>query len=165
MPAFNRSHTVRPSWRAIILSFVPTAKLWEPRIGQAYKSPPSVEPPSDGLSLCGTTGDDVKTGEYPGRCDNGQNCQSEDHFRVVHISRLGHLILGPAFNRLRPRLRITAGRQLFDYFVGKCQQGGRYGDAERFCGLEIDNQSELACLLDGEVAGLRAVQNFSGIYA
>jgi hypothetical protein len=53
---------------------------------------------------------------------------------------------------------------LFDNLVGECQQGGRHGNAERFGGLEIDNEGKLA-RLDREIAGLRAIQDFRGIDA
>jgi hypothetical protein len=54
---------------------------------------------------------------------------------------------------------------LFDNLIGECQQGGRHGNAERFGGFEIDNKGKLARLLDREIAGLRAIQNLSGIDA
>src|SRR5262249_1986489 len=56
-------------------------------------------------------------------------------------------------------------RTLFDNLVGECQQVGRHGNAERFGGLEIDNEGKLARLLDRKIAGLRAMQYFPGIAA
>jgi hypothetical protein len=38
--------------------------------------------------------------------------------------------------------------------VGKCQQGGRHGNAKRLGGLEIDNEGKLARLLDRKIAGV-----------
>ena len=54
---------------------------------------------------------------------------------------------------------------LFDNLVGKREQGRGHGDTERLCGFLIDHQSELARLLDWEIAGLGAIQNFPGIDA
>jgi hypothetical protein len=38
----------------------------------------------------------------------------------------------------------------------------RHGNGERFGGLEIDNEGKFARLLDREIAGLHAMQNFPG---
>jgi hypothetical protein len=48
----------------------------------------------------------------------------------------------------------------FDHFVGQCKQGRGHGDAERFGGLEVDHESELAGLLDRQVAGLYTPKMF-----
>ena len=65
-----------------------------------------------------------------------------------------------------PLTAKTGSRQiLFDHLVGECQQGRRHNNAERFRGLEIDNEGKLARLLNREIAGLRSMQNFSGIDA
>ncbi len=38
--------------------------------------------------------------------------------------------------------------QLFDHFIGAILYRLRHGDAERLCGLEVEQQLDFACLLD-----------------
>jgi hypothetical protein len=47
----------------------------------------------------------------------------------------------------------------FDHLVGTREQRLRDGKAERLCGFQIDDKLELGWLLDGEIAGLRTMQN------
>jgi hypothetical protein len=47
--------------------------------------------------------------------------------------------------------------RLIYHLVGQRQQVCGHGDAEHFRGLEIDNEDKLACLIDGEIAGLGAI--------
>ena len=45
------------------------------------------------------------------------------------------------------------------YLVGPEQQRGRYGEAQRFGGLEVDDQVELSRLLDGQLGRIGALQD------
>jgi hypothetical protein len=45
--------------------------------------------------------------------------------------------------------------ELLDHLVGEREQLVRYGQAERLCGCQIDNQIELGRLLDRNVARVR----------
>src|SRR5690349_14134635 len=47
----------------------------------------------------------------------------------------------------------------FDDSIGSQQQRRRDRQAERLCGLQIDDQLELRGLLDGKIARLRALQD------
>src|ERR1700704_2084954 len=46
-----------------------------------------------------------------------------------------------------------------DHLIGPLQEGGRDRQAERLCGLEVDDEIELRRLLDGQVGGLGALQD------
>src|SRR5437764_11539271 len=48
---------------------------------------------------------------------------------------------------------------LLDDLVGPLEQRLRDGEPERFGGLEVDDQLELGGLLDGKIAGLRALED------
>jgi hypothetical protein len=48
----------------------------------------------------------------------------------------------------------AAKLRLFDHLVGERQQIVGNVNAERFCGLEIDDQLELGDMLDRQIAGL-----------
>src|SRR5262249_50521808 len=49
--------------------------------------------------------------------------------------------------------------RLLDHLVGGAEQCGRNGEAERVCGLEIDDKLEFGRLLDGQIAGIGALKN------
>src|SRR5262245_3578657 len=48
---------------------------------------------------------------------------------------------------------------LLDHRVGGGEQCGRNGEAERLCGLEIDDKLEFGRLFDGQIAGIGALKN------
>src|ERR1051325_4630983 len=52
---------------------------------------------------------------------------------------------------------------LFDNPIRPEQQRRRDGEAERLGGLEVDDELELRRLLDGEISGLCAFENFSNV--
>jgi hypothetical protein len=64
--------------------------------------------------------------------------------------------------RIAPALRLA---HLFDHLVGAIEQRLWHGDAERLCGLEINQQFDFACLLDRKVGGLLALKNTGDITA
>jgi hypothetical protein len=57
----------------------------------------------------------------------------------------------------------TKGRASLDHLVGPCEQYRRYIQADRFCGLEVDDQFELGWLLDRQVARPLAAKDAIGI--
>ena len=59
-------------------------------------------------------------------------------------------------------LRWIGRAASFDHLVGEREQRRRDGEAKGLGGLEIDDEIELGRLLDRDIAGLRAVQNFVG---
>src|SRR5260370_15551212 len=66
-------------------------------------------------------------------------------------------LLGPDFHRLdRTSLRLAHS---FDHLVGAGEQCWRDGEAERFCGFEIEDQLELGWLLNGQISRFGASQN------
>ena len=52
---------------------------------------------------------------------------------------------------------------LFDYLIRPQEQGLRDSETEGFGSLEVDHQFKLRGLLDGQVAGLRALENLDVI--
>ena len=60
------------------------------------------------------------------------------------------------------RLCIAA---LLDQLVGSGQQRFWYGEAERLCGLEVDDHLELGRLLNRKIARLLALENPASIFA
>ena len=54
----------------------------------------------------------------------------------------------------------TFERLLLDYLVGKEEDRGRDGEAERLGGLEVDVQFECGRLLGGETGGGSSAENF-----
>jgi hypothetical protein len=55
--------------------------------------------------------------------------------------------------------------ELFDHLVGAADQRERHGNTERLCSLQVNNQFDLANLLDRQVGGLLALENAAGIVA
>ena len=51
------------------------------------------------------------------------------------------------------------------YLIRPQQQRGRDGEAESFGGFEVDDQFELGWLLDGQVGGLGALEDFVHVAA
>src|SRR5215472_5925586 len=51
-------------------------------------------------------------------------------------------------------------RQSLNHPIRSLQQRGRHREAERLGGLEVDDEFELAGLLDRKVGGLRALEDF-----
>ena len=49
---------------------------------------------------------------------------------------------------------------LFDHLVGNGQQRRRYYQAERLCGFEVDDELKFGWLLDRQLAGSGAFENF-----
>src|SRR5437870_1260698 len=60
----------------------------------------------------------------------------------------------------RPRLNFS-----FDDLVGELQDRLRHREAERLCGLEIDDQLESGRLLDRQIGGLGALEDLSSVSA
>src|SRR6266403_2027408 len=58
----------------------------------------------------------------------------------------------------------AARRGLIDHLVGQRQQCWWHADTKLLCGPSVDDQSELARLLDREVSRLLAAKDFRGIY-
>jgi len=54
---------------------------------------------------------------------------------------------------------------LFDHFVGDREHPWGNGEAERLCGLKIDDQIEFGRLQHREVAGLFSLEDSSGVNA
>ena len=54
---------------------------------------------------------------------------------------------------------------LFNHLVGTHEQRHRHVEAERFGGLEVDDQLELRRLLDWQIGGLLALENPAGVVA
>ena len=52
---------------------------------------------------------------------------------------------------------------LIDHLVGAAEQREREGNAERFGGLEIEDQLDLGGLLNGQVGWLFTLENAAGI--
>ena len=54
---------------------------------------------------------------------------------------------------------------LLDHLVRRRQQSFRYGEAERFGGLEVDDEIETGRLHDREISRLFPLKDFAGIEA
>jgi len=54
---------------------------------------------------------------------------------------------------------------LFDHRVGATGHRQRDGDAERFGGLEIDDQLHFCCALNRQIGRFFAIENSAGIVA
>ena len=63
--------------------------------------------------------------------------KADIHGQVRHVSKV-------------PKAEVVA---LFNDLVGSCEQGRRQFEAERFGGLEVDNQIKLGRLLDRDISG------------
>src|SRR2546425_10499175 len=59
--------------------------------------------------------------------------------------------------------RLQAGQRSraasLNHLVGAQQQLARYGDTDRFRGLQVDHELELSRLLDRQIAGFRAFED------
>src|SRR6476469_6322493 len=64
---------------------------------------------------------------------------------------------------LRGSSKRLQSERLFDQLVGKAPQIWRHAYPEPLCRLEIDHERELAGLLDRQVAGLCALNDFGSI--
>jgi hypothetical protein len=47
----------------------------------------------------------------------------------------------------------------FDDLVGLCEQRGRHAEAERLGGFQVDHQLEPRGLHDGQIGGIRALED------
>src|SRR5258707_15899042 len=96
-------------------------------------------------------------------CGPGPNSEVGARNRLVRFppvsDRTADIAGGPF--RANNGSRLT----LFDHFIGERQQARGHDDAERFRGLEVDDERKLARLLYGEIAGLGTIQDFRGIGA
>ena len=54
----------------------------------------------------------------------------------------------------------ASGRRLLNYLVGLSEQSRRHGEPERLSTLEVDHKLELGRLLDGQIRGLGAFEDF-----
>ena len=69
------------------------------------------------------------------------------------------------------RLNLMAGTGLtavsvsFDHLVGAGEDRLRHGEAERLCGLQVDDQLEFRRLLDWQIGRIGAVEDLSDIDA
>ena len=62
-------------------------------------------------------------------------------------------------------VRERIGTVLFDYLVGAGERRRRHTEAQRFVGLEVDEQLDLCRPLDWQVSCLLAFENSAGIDA
>src|SRR5882672_11291436 len=69
-----------------------------------------------------------------------------------------HVSVGPI-----PDSRTAANASLFDHLGGAGEQRGRQVEAERFCGLEVDDKLELGRLLDRKLASALACKDSGDI--
>src|SRR6266702_398646 len=53
-------------------------------------------------------------------------------------------------------------RASFDHLVGLGEQRGRHVEAERLCGLEVENKAKAGRLLERQFSGIRSFEN--GVY-
>jgi hypothetical protein len=58
---------------------------------------------------------------------------------------------------------ICVARFLFDHFVGAQQNGLWHRQSKRLGGLEVDDELELGRLHDGQVRGLGALEDLTGV--
>ena len=68
---------------------------------------------------------------------------------------------------VHPMATISRGSKmtLFDHRVGATGHRQRDGDAERFGGLEIDDQLHFCCALNRQIGRFFAIENSAGIVA
>ena len=68
---------------------------------------------------------------------------------------------------VHPIATISRGSKmtLFDHRVGATGHRQRDGDAERFGGLEIDDQLHFCCTLNRQIGRFFAIENSAGIVA
>src|SRR5689334_4382456 len=85
---------------------------------------------------------------------------SESRSRVSSAARAGRAL--PSSRR--PRERSARGAS-FDHLVGAGEDGWWDAEPERLCRLQIDDQLKRRRLLDGQIGGLGAVEDLSGINA
>jgi hypothetical protein len=99
------------------------------------------------------------------------------HGRTIHSGQSRRFGGQPPTSGLPLETDIfTAGRHvskvpkaevlLFNHLVGSKQQRSWNGYTKRTCGLEVDEKLNLfGQLHDGQIGGLCALENFSGVYA
>src|SRR6266516_1250357 len=86
----------------------------------------------------------------------------ERHVRSTPNSRRRR-ITAPCPGCARSGLMRRSKYLLFDHLVGASEQCRRYGEAKRFGRFKVDDQLKLRRLLDWQISGKRALENFTDV--